>query len=429
MSQPEVADVKTDTTLRGRWLFVARVAWIAIAMLAVGLFISALPYDFQELQRVCSGDDCRVDVQLTPEDARALDDMGLSIGIYARYFLSIEILLLMVFTLVPAMIFWRRSDDWMAMFVSLALVLMGTTLPDIMPLVEEAQPAVKLVVDFVFFLAIFSVPLLFLLFPDGRFVPRWTRFAGLGVILAGLIGFTSFNVPQIGEDPVVGPLIGVVFVTAIAIGVFSQIYRYRRASDPVSRQQVKWVVFALVGLVLAFSVGVIVEETAVNPGRATVLNNLIGIPLFFAVPAMLVPVAIAFSILRYRLWDIDVIVSRTLVYVTLTIILAGFYVGSVVGLQAAFRGVTGQSSDLAIVISTLVIAALFVPIRGRVQGIIDRRFYRRRYDAALTLAAFADRMRDEVDMGRLTSELLTAVEDTMQPAHVSLWLRTQEAPR
>ena len=421
----EAPEPTADTTLRGRWLFAARVAWVAIAVLAVGLFIAALPYDFRELQRVCTGDDCQSDVQLTPEDAEALEDMGLSLAFYARYFLALVILLVIAFTLIPALIFWRRSDDWMAMFVSLTLVLFGTSLPNVMELLEEAQPAVELLVDFVFYLAFISIPLLFLLFPDGRFVPRWTRFIGLGVILAALISFTAFIVPQGGGDPANDPFLNTVFTVGLAIGVFAQIYRYRRVSDPVSRQQVKWVVFAVIGLVLAIIVGVIVEETA-SPGRPRVLAYLIGTPLFFVVPSILVPLAIAFSILRYRLWDIPVFVNRALVYGSLTATLGGVYVGIVVGLQVAFREVTDQSSVVAVAISTLVIAALFQPVRRRAQGFIDRRLYRRRYDAVQTLAAFGATARDEVDLERLTGELVAVVENTMQPAHVSLWLRDPE---
>ena len=429
-SQQSTADVSVQTraaehtTLRGRWLLVARVAWVAFAVLAVGLFVAALPYAFRELQTVCAeSDDCRYGDQLMPEDAEALEELSLSVGFYARYVLSIVSVVLIGFVLIPAVIFWRRSDDWMAMLVSLALVLFGTTLPRVVPLLEEAQPALELVVDFVRYLAAIFVVLGFLLFPSGRFVPRWTRFVGLGVILMGLISFTAFVVPQGGGNVVADGLIRSAIVIALPIGVFAQIYRYRGVSDPVGRQQVKWVVFALIAAVLGFSVGVIAEET-VNPGRAAVLNKLIGIPLFFAVPSLLVPGAIAFSILRYRLWDIDVVLNRALVYGALTAMLASTYIGSVVLLQMAFRGVTGQGNAVAIVISTLTIAALFMPLRRLIQNVIDRRFFRRRYDAARTVAAFATSMRDEVDVERLTRELVTVVEDTMQPAHVSLWLRS-----
>ena len=426
MSRNKAPGLDRETTLRGRSLLAARVLWVSIAFLVVGLYIAALPYDLQELQRVCSGDDCRVDVQLTGPDALALEDMGLSLAFYAGFFLSIEILILVVFAVFAGLIFWRRSNDWMALFISLALLLQGLTLPAIIEQVEEQVPALELVIDFLGHLGLAAIAILFFVFPDGRFVPRWTRFFAIGVVLVALVSFTAFIVPQgggvaPGGNPWEDGLIALI-VLALPVGIFAQVYRYRRVSDPVTRQQVKWVVFALTAAVLGAGVG-LSAGVLVGPGRSYVLFNLVGIPLLFLIPYLMVPVAIAFSILRYRLWDIDIVANRTLVYGTLTLILGGVYVGGVVGLQAAFRGVTGQGSAVAVVISTLAIAALFVPLRGRVQSFIDRRFYRRRYDAALTLAAFADRMRDEVDVDKLTGELVVVVERTMQPSHASLWLR------
>ena len=144
---------------------------------------------------------------------------------------------------------------------------------------------------------------------------------------------------------------------------------------------------------------------------------------------MLLTVPLVIAILRYRLWDIDVVLNRALVYGALTATLAGTYFASVVLLQMAFRGVTGQGNAVAVVISTLTIAALFIPLRRRIQDIIDRRFFRRRYDAALIHQAFAERVRDEVDLDRLAGALMAVASDTMQPAHASPWLRRTQAPK
>jgi uncharacterized membrane protein YidH (DUF202 family) len=187
----------------------------------------------------------------------------------------------------------------------------------------------------------------------------------------------------------------------------------------VQRQQTKWFVYALAaGLCLGVMVAALPAVTPVN-SPFPLLSATSG-PLALA----FIPFGLGIAILRYRLWDIDVIINRTLVYGCLTALLALLYVGLIVGLQSLFQGVFKQNNDVAIVVSTLVIAALSQPLRHRIQKIIDRRFYRRKYDAARTLAAFSATLQNEVDLRQLSKHLLAVVQETMQPASVSLWLRS-----
>jgi hypothetical protein len=242
----------------------------------------------------------------------------------------------------------------------------------------------------------------------------------------GQSGIGPFESP-LGVGGVVGEAI--VFITAdgvfallagIVLSALSLVFRYRRAGG-VERQQLKWFAFA-----------------AVLFGGSLVFSGFLGrdLPgvwdaLFETVTFVGVYAAVGVAILRYRLYDIDLIINRTLVYGSLTAMLVLLYLGGVVSLQYAFRTLTGQEQQpqLAVVVSTLVIAALFNPLRRRIQSFIDRRFYRSKYDARKTLEAFSARLRDETDLEALNEELVSVVRETMQPAHVSLWLRPDPTSR
>ena len=277
------------------------------------------------------------------------------------------------------------------------------------------------------------LPFMTLLFPSGTLLsPRWRWVAwGLVAAFGALIAADSLS-PELdsGISPVASPLaiasaapiMDAVFTIAAftiamlwaAAGV-SLVVRLVRSSG-VERQQMKWFVYtaSIFALFMAAIIAVDLIGYAVpSPWEAYLVTGSI---LFLAL-------GLAMGILQYRLYDIDLVINRTLVYGSLTALLGGIYVGGVIGLQATFRATTGEGGgEMAIVISTLAIAALFMPLRGRVQVLIERRFYRRRYNMAQTVAAFSARMRDEVDVDRLTAELVGVVEQTMQPAHASLWL-------
>jgi hypothetical protein len=199
--------------------------------------------------------------------------------------------------------------------------------------------------------------------------------------------------------------------------------RYRRANE-TEREQIKWLLYACAVFLVVY-VGGFVSGL----GGTTSLGGYIW-GVFFGLSVITLPAAIGVAILRYRLYEIDVVINRTLVYGLLTAMLALVYFGGVTATQAIFRALTGQEEQqpqLAVVVSTLVIAALFNPLRRRIQFFIDRRFYRRKYDARKTLEAFSAKLRDETDLDRLGDELLTAVRQTMQPEHASLWLHPDPA--
>jgi len=197
----------------------------------------------------------------------------------------------------------------------------------------------------------------------------------------------------------------------------SLIVRLRRAGS-VERQQIKWLAYGGAVVVGTICVGGLITLWSVPVSIMIMSVALLGLPVFTGI-----------AIVRHRLYDIDLIINRTLVYASLTAMLVLLYVGGVVSLQYAFRAITGQESQLAVVASTLVIAALFNPLRGRIQEFVDRRFYRRKYDARKTLETFSAKLRDETDLQALDDDLVWVVRETMQPAHVGLWLRPSGVDR
>ena len=273
-----------------------------------------------------------------------------------------------------------------------------------------------------------------LLFPDGRPPSsRWRPLVwGIGVVIvAGTVsvalwpetarGFDVINHPlgtEVATD-VINPVESIVYVLGL-IAAASLLVRLR-GSKGIERQQVKWFAYATA---VAIS-GVILKNT-VYPAVGVTWVWWVGLVLT-TVGVVSSPVAMGIAIFRYRLYQIDFIINRTLVYGSLTAVLAAVYLGGVVLLQYAFRALTGEGSQLAVVASTLIIAALFIPLRRRIQGFIDHRFYRRKYDARKTLESFSAKLRNQTDLDALSEDLVGVVGETMQPAHVSLWLRPDTA--
>jgi len=210
--------------------------------------------------------------------------------------------------------------------------------------------------------------------------------------------------------------------TLLFAAVISLFIRLRRARG-LERQQIKWFVYATA---LTICGGILTYP--VSEAIGSLWLKWIGfVP--FIVGVMAIPISMGIAILRYRLYELDTLINRTLVYGALTAILAGVYFGGIVLLQGVFVALTGERSTLAVVASTLLIAALFNPLRRRIQSFIDRRFYRKKYDARKTLEAFSTKLRDETDLNALSDDLVGVVRETMQPAHVSLWLRPDKASK
>jgi hypothetical protein len=290
---------------------------------------------------------------------------------------------------------------------------------------------------------------LILLFPDGKLPSRrWVSLAWLSGAVMVLFGVSVILAPGPleghpgvrnpfgleGHPWLVDAAIVIVLLLPLCIlaSAMSLVLRYRSSGGEV-RQQIKWIVFAasFVGIVSVSLMVISLIELNFTPeswGSADTAPLWVGLLYYVWLLSFAgVPVAVGIAVLRFRLYDIDLIINRTLVYGALTATLVGLYFGTIVLLQRLFVALTGEKSTLAVVASTLLIAALFNPLRRRIQSFIDRRFYRSKYDAAKTLEAYSAKLRDETDLDALSDDLVGVVRETMQPAHISLWLRSEAA--
>jgi hypothetical protein len=416
------------TNLHGRWLLLARVGWVAVAITVLAIVLFSIPSSFEHYRSVCTAasEVCseRAVGQPTPEGVRALREMGLSVRSYALFNVVIDKVFQLVWFAVGAIIFFRRSEDRMALLTSLFLVTFGPVLviPTVAYTLISSQPAWWLPVLSVEMVGEVCSALFFFLFPGGRFAPRWTRWLAVAFIAFDVFqSSTTLSAGLYSRWPALESVSYVVFLGSVVSVVWLQVYRYRRVSSPAQRQQTKWVVFGTtLGIAGTFPLQLPVDLSLV--GGDTPLTLLI-LKVGFALSFMLLPLSIGVAVLRSHLFDIDVLINRTLVYGSLTATLVALYFGGIVVLQRLFVVLTGERYTLAVVASTLVIAALFNPLRRRIQSFIDRSFYRKKYDARKTLEAYSTTLRDETDLRALNDHLVGVVAQTMQPAHASLWLR------
>ncbi len=313
----------------------------------------------------------------------------------------------------------------MALFASLALIMFpaGFNSSELATLPSAwALPG-----QFVAFLGNSFLFLFFYLFPTGRFVPRWTRWLWVGVVVFWAVD--SFF-PTLSFNSSI--LFSVLLLGFVGSALGSQIYRYRRVSNRAQQQQTKWVVYGISTGLGSFLVLELFSTFFPSIVQSLFVNVILGTAFYLAL--FIIPLSIGVAILRSRLFDIDILINRTLVYGSLTVILALFYFVSIFVLQSLVSIFTGHISTSAqspfvLVISTLGLYALFQPLRRRIQTLIDRRFYRFKYDAARTLAEFSKTLSNEVDLNKLREDLLAVVQETMQPSHVSLWLRDPDASK
>ena len=396
--------------MKQRLAFSIHLLWVLTLLASLGMLFAALPGYFN--QRAVAGPAGEFSTL-----ALAATWLGICLSLSAA---SVSLALACV-------LFWKKASDTMALFLSFFLLLYGIVLAG--PLESFTLYWLPQNPDLGTHLQSVLIPVpmlvLILIFPTGRFVPRWTICLPPLAVLFTLLALTFDLEESVKLNTLRAQIIygGVWLLCFFAMGI--QAYRYRKLYTPVERQQTKWVVYGT-GLWAALIIlnGIpylyLVNQPAGTPVPwwSSLSDASWGLSL------NILPIAFTLAIMRSRLWDIDLIIRRTLVYSTLTVTLGLVYVGCILVSRTLVAPYLG-GSEIAIVASTLAIAALFAPLRRRIQHLIDRRFYRRKYDAAKVLAAFGATVRDETDLERLTAEMLRVVDETVQPEFIGLWLRSE----
>jgi hypothetical protein len=386
-----------------RLAFSLRLLWVLALLASLGILFAAFLGALNE---------ARVASPAAPLSTLALAGTWLMNGL--------TVSAILVCLALACVLFWKKANEGMALYLSFFLLLWGIIWSG--PLEASTGYWLPQTPEIGGQLAGLLMPLpllvLMLIFPNGQFAPRWTIcLLPLAVAPLGLLAINTLD-----TQGIINWLWALCFY---AVGI--QAYRYRRLYTPLERQQTKLVVYGLGLWIALFLLAAYLDDYLHNqPATAPLLWWLPFKDVLFTLSVNILPIAFTLAIMRYRLYDIDIIIRRTLLYSVLTLTLGLVYVGCILLTRVLVAPVIG-GSELAIVASTLVIAALFNPLRRRIQSVIDKRFYRRKYDAAKVLASFGATVRDETDLERLTAEMLRVVNETMQPEFVGLWLHETQA--
>jgi signal transduction histidine kinase len=404
---------EVDARLQGGWLLFLRVAWLVVLVVAVGLFTTSVPFTFTDAHTICVAADCSRSSYLTSKLARELHQLGLTMDFYANGITLWSIILEFVFVAIGVLIFWRRSDDRMALISSLALITFGAAFRGFNP--EAALSPLLYVLSLVMaFFGNCCLGLFFYLFPTGRFAPRW-----VGLLVLGWIAYWAIKNLLLAAILTSPGLDFVIFLSLLISVVATQFYRYRRVDTPLQRQQTKWVIF---GVSLAL-LGVITMFTMTSTLALSIIPVLIA-GSFLYVFLLLIPLSIGIAILRYRLWDIDIIVNRALVYGLLTVCIVGIYVLVVGYLGALFR--TGNSLSVSL-LATGLVAVLFQPLRELLQRGANRLFYGQRDEPYAVITRLSRRLEVTLTPDTVLSTIVETIAQALKLPYAAILLQDEDA--
>jgi signal transduction histidine kinase len=423
--QATTADtVASDLLERGpvRWtnrqvLILARTAWLAIALLTVGLFLVSLPLDYTELERL--HDSLITNPRLL---TAGLAELGIAVQAFAAYALAVKVIFAAVYVGIAVLLFRRRSDEPIVLLISFTLMTLGVTSLLTRPVLTDSDRFLNGPISLLSNLAFATFFLLCYLFPDGRFVPRWTIWpAALWMVVQGLITAlpTSPLSPQHWPAVLAAPL----FFGVIASMVYAPVYRYRRVSTTLQRQQTKWVACGLALAIAGFVLGMLpgTLTTFLRPAPAEALDTMSRYALA-AGTFLVMPVALAIAVMRYRLWDIDLIINRALVYTTLTASLVALYVLVVGGLGAILH--IGFSPVISFVAAGLV-AVLLAPLRARLQRAINRLMFGERDEPYAVLTRLGERLESTITPDTVLSVIVQTVTEALRLPYAAVVLQDE----
>jgi signal transduction histidine kinase len=400
---------------RARWFTIARVAWAAIALVDLVLLLASIPAYWVQLNTVCtdpSGATCNFP-QLNPVKLQALEHLGTTIGVYAAYTLTIHLAASLVFFTVGVLIFWRRSGDWYGLFVSLLLINLGTigVSSVFSDALTWAHPEMAPLVDAPAMLLFPALGLFLVTFPDGRFVPRWSWV----VLLLWVAQAVFWGAIDSWPPPLFIAELLLTWGSTLAV----QVYRYRRVANATQRQQTKWVLFGFAlgisTIVIGGLLSVVLPQFNAPDSRFWLLEGTWVALLFTPIP-----LSIGIAILRYRLWNIDPIINRTLVYGALTIAVVAIYVLVVGYLGAIFR--TGGNLAISL-LATGLVAVLFQPLRDRLQRAVNRLMYGERDDPYAVVSRLGQRLEATLAPDAVLPTIVETVREALKLQYAAITLK------
>jgi hypothetical protein len=404
---------------------ILRLAWVATLTFILTLFIAGVPVAVQQVQTVCSGDSCGA-LETSPELAASLREHGVSPNLFAGYILALDVITLAAFCGVAALLYRRRLDEPIALLGAIMLVAFGgATFSGPITALGDDGVVWKWLVALAAFVGSASVFVFFYVFPDGRFVPRWTRWAAVGWVTWNLLGYFSPDDWPMHAEAGSGPIFPLVVMGFFGSVLVAQVWRYRRFSRSTERQQTKWVVFGFAAALSGIFLTVFLKPVLLGPSADPFASAMVGFTSY-ALSLLLIPLSIGGAILRYRLFEIDIIINRALLYGALTACVVGLYVLIVGYLGALVQGGHNQSQRtgglLVSIVATGIVAVLFQPLRAWLQQGVNRLLYGERDDPYAVLSRLGERLEATMAPEAVLPMIVTTVQDALKLPWVGIAL-------